>query len=211
MKPATKTQGRKKVGPMVVLTCMAAVLSSCSGAQQQAATHLAAGNQGLVTGSISNHTNSGAQQYRLGAGDKIKLDVYNEEDLSGEFDLGAGGSLSLPLVGQINAGGLTVREFEQELTEKLKKYVKNPQINAQVITYRPFYISGEVKAGGEYPYSNALVARDAVAKAGGYTYRAVTTHIYIRRANEIVEKKYALDRQVKVWPGDNVRVPERIF
>lgn len=200
--------------------CAAAGLAACSGVQQPTLPQLAADSQSTVTGAIPNNLNTGAipnnlnkvsQQYRLGAGDKIKLNVYNEKDMSGEFDLGAGGSLSLPLVGQISAGGMTVQEFEQKLTEKLKVYLKNPKVSAQVLTYRPFYISGEVKTGGEYPYSNGLVVRDAVAKAGGYTYRAVTSHVYIRRANEAVERKYALDRQVKIWPGDNIRVPERIF
>jgi len=212
MKCSSKTQRQyaKRMG-IIVLLSAPATLASCSGVQEQAVTQLAADSQSIVTGSVSGSSNKVSQQYRLGAGDKIKLDVYNEEDLSGEFDLGAGGSLSLPLVGQISADGLTVQEFEQKLTEKLKVYLKDPKVSAQVLTYRPFYISGEVKTGGEYPYSNGLVVRDAVAKAGGYTYRAVTSHVYIRRANETIEIKYPLDRQVKVWPGDNIRVPERIF
>ena len=152
-----------------------------------------------------------APAYRLGSGDKIKLNVYNEEDLSGEFHVGGDGSMSLPLVGQIQVGGLTVSEFEQKLTQKLKTYVRVPKVSAQVLNYRPFYILGEVKKGGEYPYSNGLLVRDAVAKAGGYTYRAVTGYVYVRHANESAERRYPLDTPVRVVPGDNIRVPERIF
>ncbi len=152
-----------------------------------------------------------APSYRLGSGDKIKLNVYGEEDLSGEFVIGAGGAISLPLVGQVQAGGKTVPEFERQLATQLKKYVRDPKVSAQVMNYRPFYIQGEIKSGGEYPYSNGLVVRDAVAKAGGYTYRAVTGYVLIRHANETAERRYPLDTPVRVLPGDNIRVTERIF
>ena len=79
------------------------------------------------------------------------------------------------------------------------------------MNYRPYYIQGEIKAGGEYPYSNGLVVRNAVAKAGGYTYRGVTSYVYIRHANETAERKYSLDTPVPVLPGDNIRIPERVF
>ncbi len=171
---------------------------------------------GSTSPSVAGHRieNVGALKvpsYRLGSGDKIKLNVYGEEDLSGEFEIGGSGAVSLPLVGQVQAGGLTVPEFESALATQLKKYVRNPRVSAQVLNYRPFYIQGEVKAGGEYPYSNGLVVRDAVAKAGGYTYRAVTGYVLIRHANETAERQYSLDTPVRVLPGDNIRVTERIF
>jgi protein involved in polysaccharide export with SLBB domain len=149
--------------------------------------------------------------YRLGSGDKIKLMVYGEDDISGDFEISGTGGLSLPLVGQIQAGGLTVAEFELSLTQALKTYVRSPRVSVQILNYRPFYIQGEVKNGGEYPYSNGLLVRDAVAKAGGYTYRAASDHLYIRHANEHAEQRYSLDGTVHVQPGDNIRVPERFF
>ncbi len=188
-----------------LLLVMAGSLVSCAGnsSPTSVAGHRAvSGGQGGAVKSPS---------YRLGSGDKIKLNVYGEEDLSGEFEIGAGGAISLPLVGQVQAGGLTVPEFEGQLATRLKKYVRDPKVSAQVLNYRPFYIQGEVKSGGEYPYSNGLVVRDAVAKAGGYTYRAVTGYVLIRHANETAERKYSLDTPVRVLPGDNIRVVERIF
>jgi polysaccharide export outer membrane protein len=79
------------------------------------------------------------------------------------------------------------------------------------LNYRPFYIQGEVKNAGEYTYSNGLLVRDAIAKAGGYTYRASTNYVYIRHAAEHEEKRYALDTPVYVIPGDNIRIDERFF
>jgi protein involved in polysaccharide export with SLBB domain len=189
------------LGGVVVLFVLMGLLVSCSGSTPAPSV---AGHR-MVSNDIK------APSYRLGSGDKIKLNVYGEEDLSGEFEVGGSGAVSLPLVGQVQAGGLTVPEFESRLVEQLKKYVRNPQVNAQVLNYRPFYIQGEIKSGGEYPYSNGLVVRDAVAKAGGYTYRAVTGYVLIRHANETAERQYSLDTPVRVLPGDNIRITERIF
>ena len=207
-----KPDGRDRLRPW--LGRMVLVFASMTGIFA-----LAACTGGTQTPSGAGHRIDGSGQggalkipaYRLGSGDKIKLTVYGEEDLSGEFEIGAGGAISLPLVGQVQAGGLTVPEFEVQLATQLQKYVRNPKISAQVLNYRPFYIQGEVKSGGEYPYSNGLVVRDAVAKAGGYTYRAVTGYVLIRHANETAERQYSLDKPVRVLPGDNIRITERIF
>ena len=188
-----------------LLICTAATIASC-------ANGMASANDPV--GSVSAPERKPAStgpDYRLGSGDKIKLMVYGEDDISGDFDISGTGGLSLPLIGQVQAGGLTLTEFELSLTQKLKTYVRNPRVSVQILNYRPFYIQGEVKNGGEYPYSDGLLVRDAVAKAGGYTYRAATDHLYIRHANEVSEQRYSLDGTVRVQPGDNIRVPERFF
>ncbi|WP_205042092.1 polysaccharide biosynthesis/export family protein [Rhodoligotrophos defluvii] len=150
--------------------------------------------------------------YRLGSGDKLRVIVFGENDLSGEFELDASGSFSLPLVGQINANGLTAREVEERIAAKLRDgYLRNPSVSVEVLNYRPFYIHGEVKSAGEYPYTNGLTLQAAVAKAGGYTYRANTTVAYIRRANATTEQSYNLDRPIEILPGDTIRIAERFF
>lgn len=190
-----------------LLLLTAIFLGACSGSGTQQIQDIA-----ISTNEVQAvPTSQGRNDYRLGSGDKIKLVVYNEDDLSGEFDVSGNGLVSLPLVGQVPVGGLTIGEFEGRVTSKLRTYLKNPRVSAQVLNYRPFYIRGEVKNGGEYPFVNGIVVADAVAKAGGYTYRAVTSYVYIRRANETTERKYSLADKVKVLPGDNIRVPERIF
>ncbi len=151
-------------------------------------------------------------EYRLGSGDKIRVITFGEEDLSGEFELDGKGVFSLPLVGQIKARGLTLRDLEQLIADKLRGgYLRDPRVSVEVMNYRPFYIHGEVKKAGEYPYKNGLTVENAVATAGGYTYRARTTYVFIRHAGEKEEKRYQLGGPVRILPGDNVRVPERFF
>ena len=152
-----------------------------------------------------------ANVYRLGPGDKLNVVVDGVKDHSGEFDVSGNGQVSVPFVGQVKAAGHTLKEFEEQLKTKLKEYIRNPQVRVSVLNYRPFYIQGEIKKGGQYDYMDGLDVRRAVAIAGGYTYRAIRGYVYIQRANDIKEKKYDLSHSVYVQPGDNIRIPERIF
>ncbi len=149
--------------------------------------------------------------YRLGAGDKLRVGVFGEPDLSGEFDVPGNGNVSLPLIGQVKATGLTLSEFEGEIREKLQEgYLTNPKVTVEVLNYRPFYIIGEVGKPGEYPYTDGMTVLNAVAVAGGFTYRANDSQVYITR-NGGEETAYQVGRSIRVLPGDIVRVPERFF
>ena len=149
--------------------------------------------------------------YRLGAGDKLRLIVFGEADLSGEFDVTGGGRVSLPLIGQIDAEGLTLSQFEAAVIAKLQDgYLNNPRVSAEVLNYRPFYIYGEVESPGQYPYTSSMTILNAVAVAGGYTYRANQDRVFITRG-EGAEVAYPASQAVKVLPGDVVRIPERFF
>ncbi|MBV1887009.1 MAG: polysaccharide export protein [Parvibaculaceae bacterium] len=150
-------------------------------------------------------------EYRLGSGDKLRVIVFGEEALSGEFDVDGTGTVSLPLIGLIQAKDLTLREFEAEVSLKLRDgYLKDPRVSAEVLNYRPFYIFGEVEEPGEYPYTNGMTVLNAIAVGGGYTFRADKLRIYISRdqGNEV---EYLLDTTVRVQPGDIVRIAERFF
>jgi protein involved in polysaccharide export with SLBB domain len=151
--------------------------------------------------------------YRLGAGDKVRINVFGEDALSGEFIIpGDPGTISFPLIGDIRASGLTVGELQVELINKLKPdYLKDPRISIEVLNYRPFYILGEVAHPGEYPYTNGLNVLNAVATASGFTYRANTHSVYIKRAGTTKEVQLRLDATTLVEPGDTVRVAERFF
>jgi protein involved in polysaccharide export with SLBB domain len=150
--------------------------------------------------------------YRLGTGDKLKVTVYGEEDLSGEVFVDGSGQVQLPLIGQVKAAGLSVHEFVDELKQILgSKYLKDPKVSAQIENYRPFYIMGEVNKPGEYPYENGLNILGAVALAGGYTYRANDADVYVRRNGNTKEEELPANALTRVNPGDIVRVPERIF
>jgi len=152
------------------------------------------------------------EHYTLGAGDKVKVTVYGEDDLSGEFLVDGSGHVQLPLIGQVKASGLTVHEFVGEVTTALENgYLKEPKVSVQVLNYRPFYIIGEVNKPGEYPYENGLTILRAVALAGGYTYRADDTSVYVRHVNSTQETSMPADSTTRIFPGDIVRVSERIF
>ena len=138
--------------------------------------------------------------------------VFGEQELSGEFVVGDGGSIDLPLVGGVKAQGATVTEFQERVVSQLKNgYLKDPKVSVEVLNYRPFFITGEVKNGGEYPYKAGLTVQDAVAIAGGYSYRAETSLAYIRRAETDKEVKVSLSSRVQINPGDNIRIAERFF
>lgn len=150
-------------------------------------------------------------EYRLGAGDQIRITVFNEPDLTGPFTVGSQGMIAYPLVGTIRAGGLTVPEFTSSLQSALATYVRSPSVAVEVTNYRPFFILGEVQRPGTYPYSASLTVPNAVATAGGFTYRANQARVFIRHANESVERSYPLTVATPVLPGDTVRIGERLF
>jgi polysaccharide export outer membrane protein len=150
--------------------------------------------------------------YTLGTGDKLRITVFNEDSLSGEFDIDASGIVSMPLIGNMKAAGLTQRQLEDQIKGKLSSgYMRDPRVNVEVLTYRPFYILGEVSKPGEYPYRNGMNVMSAVAVAGGFTYRANDRTIYIRRAGQTDESSYPVTTTTLVRPGDILRVPERLF
>lgn len=150
--------------------------------------------------------------YRLGVGDKLKITVFGEQDLSGTYDVNATGSISLPLVGDIVAKGRPIGEFRNAVAKRLGDgYIKNPKITVEVLAYRPIYVHGEVKQAGELAYKSGLKLRDAIAMAGGYTYRANQGYLLIIREGQSAEARVRLPSDLDVLPGDNIRVPERLF
>ena len=152
------------------------------------------------------------ENYRLGTGDKMKITVYGETDLSGDFSVDGSGQVQFPLIGQIKAAGLTTHEFVEALEKVLgAKYLKDPNVSIEIANYRPFYIMGEVNKPGEYPYENGLNVLGAVALAGGFTYRANDSNVYIHRSGETDEKAVRATADTKILPGDVVRIPERFF
>lgn len=154
---------------------------------------------------------SATEGYRLGTGDKVRVTVYGEADLSGEFEVDGAGFVRLPLIGQVTAAGRSVHEFEGDVAVKLSDgYLKSPRVSAEIVNYRPFFILGEVNKPGEYPYVNGMNVVTAVALAGGFTYRADEDDVYIRRGGQ-AEKEFTADERTQVLPGDIVRVTERFF
>ena len=153
-----------------------------------------------------------AERYVLGPNDKIRLKVYGEPDITGEYEINSGGQVSIPLAGHIKAAGATTPQLERSIAAALAKgIVRDPRVNVEIAQYRPYYILGEVKKSGEYPYRLGLTVMDAVASAGGFTYRANENKVFLRRSGAGAEETYALDAPVPIFPGDNIRIPERYF
>ena len=115
-----------------------------------------------------------AEAYRFAPGDRITINVYGHTDLSGDFLVDGAGSVSLPLVGAISIGGLTVQESEQEIVRRLSNgYVRQPAVSVRINELRPIYVVGDVKMPGSYPYRYGASVLSAIALAGGV---AVTEH-----------------------------------
>jgi polysaccharide export outer membrane protein len=150
-------------------------------------------------------------EYRLGPGDQLRITVFNEAELTGPYVVGSQGTIAYPLVGEVRAAGLTVPEFTEGLREALREFIRQPNVSVEVTNYRPFFILGEVQRPGTYPYSAGLTVPNAVATAGGFTYRANRNHVFIRHANEPEENRYPLTIATPVLPGDTIRIGERLF
>lgn len=150
--------------------------------------------------------------YRLGSGDKIVVTVFGHEDLSGAFALDESGRIALPLAGEVALANKTLREAEAAVVARLQPdYLVNPRVSIQVENYRPFYILGEVKQPGSYDYVNGMTVVQAVAIAGGYTYRARQNRVSIQRARDPERRHQPANPDTVVLPGDIVNVPERYF
>lgn len=153
-----------------------------------------------------------AEGYRLGAGDKVRVTIFGEPSLTGEFEVSATGALAFPLIGGVKAQGLTPTALEAAIAAALRDgYLKDPKVSVQVLTYRPFYILGEVNKPGEYPYSAGLTVMNAVATGGGFTYRANTRRVRVRHLDEAAERDQPLTVSTPVAPGDTIRIRERYF
>lgn len=150
--------------------------------------------------------------YRLGLGDKLRVNIFGEPSLSGEYQVSGSGVVTMPLVGDVKAVGLTANELEAALTARYAAgFLKQPRISLEVFDFRPYSILGEVQRPGRYQTSEGLTILGAVAAAGGYTYRANTRQVFLRRAGDSVERQVTLDRDFPIEPGDIIRVGERYF
>ena len=152
-------------------------------------------------------------EYKLGPGDKLRVTVFGEESLSGEFTVSNNGGVAMPLVGEVRAGGLTPVLFQNEVQEKLTAtgMVRAPRVSVDVLDYRPFYILGEINKPGQYPYAIGMTVTKAVATAGGFTYRANNRMVYVTREGSAREVPVSVTAATWIGPGDTVRVGERSF
>jgi polysaccharide export outer membrane protein len=152
------------------------------------------------------------REYKLGPGDRLRISVFGHEDLSGVFEVDGTGAVSYPLIGNIRVGGMTLSQVEVAVVAALRPdYLKNPRVSVEVLNYRPFYIMGEVREPGSYPYVNGITVLNAVAIAGGFTYRARESRMTVIRADDPEREEIPVTPDTVVLPGDIIEVPERFF
>lgn len=168
---------------------------------------------GLLLCGVSAVQATDSSQYKLSSGDVIRINVFGEPDLSfDELRLTDAGTFSYPFIGEVKAKGKTASEIEQTLVEALKgDYLVNPRISVSVLKYREFYISGEVKTPGGYPYQPGLTLRRAAALAGGLTERASSKRITIIRDADPSRTPEQANLDTVIQPGDTITIDQGFF
>ena len=150
--------------------------------------------------------------YRLGPNDRTRIIVYGQPTLTGEFVLDGNGVLAFPLIGNIDAKGMTPSELQRAIASKLDPdYVHNASVSVEVSSRRPFYIVGEVQKPGTYPFVTDMTVLNAIATAGGQTYRANMGGFYIKRKVDGEVVRVQATQESELQPGDTVVVRERFF
>ncbi|WP_301592290.1 polysaccharide biosynthesis/export family protein [Sabulicella glaciei] len=157
---------------------------------------------------------SAAEPYRLGPGDRVRVTVFDDPQLSGDFRVSDAGAISLPLAGSVPATGRTTREVERAIEGILKEkgLFQQPSVAVEVMEYRSVYVLGMVERGGQAPYQPGMTVLSAIAVFGGFNYRAVRDHVSLTRIGEDgVAREYRAGPQALVRPGDVINVLERWF
>ncbi|HWL71380.1 MAG TPA: polysaccharide biosynthesis/export family protein [Geminicoccus sp.] len=192
-----------KLALLVLLALSAVGLSACGGTTSTPSD---------VVGSAEAPEMLPTPEYQLGSGDRLRIIVFRHDDLSGEFQLDGTGRFAMPLVGTINANGLTTRQLEEEIQKAYEEgqYLISPQISVAVTNFRPFYITGEVNRPGSYEYVDGMTVDQAISLAGGFGYRASRDEVMIKRGGSGAQAVIVSGSQ-RVSPGDIIEVPERFF
>jgi polysaccharide export outer membrane protein len=181
-----------------------AVATICLGAP------LAACTPGADLQPLPPYTETG---YRLGSGDEVRIITFGADQLSGRFRVDDKGDIAMPLAGNVHAAGLTPDEFASRLAARLQsgRFVRDPSVSAEVLSYRPVYVLGEVNKPGQYPFQPGMTMLTAVAVAGGFTYRAVEDYAADIRTIDGQAVTGRIGPSSFLAPGDVIKIYERHF
>lgn len=150
--------------------------------------------------------------YLLGAGDTIGVSVYDEKELSVEkVRLTDAGTISVPMLGEVKAAGMTLPALEALLTADFKKYLISPKVTVSMQQYRDIFVNGQVYKPGNFPFQPGLTVRKAVAVAGGFKDRASQSHIAIIHEADETHTPVPVNLGTLVLPGDIITVEESFF
>jgi protein involved in polysaccharide export with SLBB domain len=156
---------------------------------------------------------TGRDSNKLGPNDRLRITVFGQPTLTGEYTLDGNGVLAFPLIGNVSANGSTTSELQQKIAAKLQPdYLVNPNVSAEIVNRRPFYVIGEVQKPGNYPYVSDITAVNAIAMAGGFTRRARKNEFYIRRLDKDGKMvRIEANAGTVLQAGDTLEVRERLF
>jgi protein involved in polysaccharide export with SLBB domain len=164
------------------------------------------------TAGVARFAGASKSDYKLGPNDHTRVIVFGQPTLTGEYVLDGSGVLAFPLIGNVPAAGMTPEELQRTIAAKLDPdYLHNPSVSVEVSTRRPFYVIGEVQKPGSYPFVTDMTVLNAVATAGGQTYRASMGHFYVKRQQNGRVVRVAATQETLLQPGDTVEVRERYF
>jgi polysaccharide biosynthesis/export protein len=152
------------------------------------------------------------QPYRVDSGDRLRVTVFDQRDLSNTYNIDQAGYVAFPLIGQVPARGRTIQELEGQIAAQLQKgYLRNPDVSIEVDRYRSIFVMGEVGQPGQYAYVPGMTVQNAIALAGGYSPRALQANADITRKinGDILTGRVLISDPVLA--GDTIYVRERLF
>jgi polysaccharide export outer membrane protein len=151
--------------------------------------------------------------YLLEPGNRVRVIVFNEPALSGDFTVDASGNIAVPLAGGIPSSGVTAKVLAKRIEDALIRggFLKEPQVSVEIQTFRPYYVLGEVRQPGEFPYTTGVTVLGAIARAGGYDYRAREGEVLLVRDVDGQPKEFRANERTQLQPGDIVKVQQRAY
>ncbi len=150
------------------------------------------------------------QSYMFGPGDTIKISVYQEADLSVTAEISQQGFIDMPLLGSVKMTGLTQQSAKEHLEQLLRDgYLVAPSVSITVDSYRPFFIYGEVRSPGSYPYQPDITLEQAIALSGGLLDRASRSQWHIQRGAD--KATFVAKSDTIILPGDVIKIDKSFF
>ena len=150
--------------------------------------------------------------YRLASGDRLRILVFGQADLTNDYAIDSSGAVSMPLIGRVRAQGLTTAELERAVAARFRQgYLRDPSVSIEVQDFRPIFILGAVACAGQYPFVDGMTVQQAVAAGGGFGPMAVQSRVVVTRIAGGEAATFAAPLTYPIRPGDTITVEARLF
>lgn len=185
--------------PVLLVVALCVLLGACGG--------------GLPSETAPAKASLPGDGYLLEPGNRVRVIVFNEPALSGDFTVDASGNIAVPLAGGVPSSGVTGKVLAKRIEDALVRggFLKDPQVSVEIQTFRPYYVLGEVRQPGEFPYTTGVTVLGAIARAGGYDYRAREGDVLLVREINGQPKEFRANERTQLQPGDIVKVQQRPY